>query len=483
MIPLTPKYWPVIGRVPLLPNRIYRGVWSPASEFSPLDLASLTHWWIGTERLYSSPTAIDNTVRANDGTLTSGAWSSDVPAALSEVLSSSLDLNGVDTAGVQVVGYGTTLNGRTALTISFWMKQRELNIFDYYLTASMDANTDIRIYNFVDNAMYIEVGTGTDARGVLASYPSLITADTWAHLCLVYDGAATGNANRLKFYIDGVLMTLDFGATTIGSDLGVWDGTAFLQIGSFNAGTNPLDGKISDVRFYSVAKDAAAVLALSTGTDDQTSILDRWPLNDPATNLVDTNPIPDWRSHLGEQLLETTNRPVLDADAVNGFDAPYFDGVNDKLVYTGSLSGTTHGGAVTEIRTGPTPFAAARTIWAVSNTSNDDYLRLCTDATGKVFIESDIGGVVTKVTGNTILAPETNYTITVTSTGTAWAIWVDDIAQTLTVTGSNSGNWISDIASRNRFSTACLVLSGGASDFYEGHIAEMFFVDDEADAA
>jgi hypothetical protein len=67
---------------------------------------------------------------------------------------------------------------------------------------------DITFYYDTSNAFFLQVNNGGDG-GAWVSYGS----NDWLHLTVVYDGTQTGNANRLKFYINGDLQTLTFGYT------------------------------------------------------------------------------------------------------------------------------------------------------------------------------------------------------------------------------------------------------------------------------
>jgi hypothetical protein len=61
------------------------------------------------------------------------------------------------------------------------------------------------------NVFYIEMGQGKFA--VLSSMRSYITQASWHHIAVVYDGSGSTNADKLKLYIDGQLMTLSFTGT------------------------------------------------------------------------------------------------------------------------------------------------------------------------------------------------------------------------------------------------------------------------------
>ncbi len=85
----------------------------------------------------------------------------------------------------------------------------------------------------------------------------LATLNTWVHIAVVFDGTATGNANRLKIYVNGALQTLTFPgtipATTTAS-------TNPLRLGKYDVGTgNSWTGRMDEARFWNVARTAAEI--------------------------------------------------------------------------------------------------------------------------------------------------------------------------------------------------------------------------------
>ena len=80
---------------------------------------------------------------------------------------------------------------------------------------------------------------------------------------MVFDGSQSGNANRLKFYLNGTLQTLaDSGtipATTGNISSNFWIG------GSPDSGIRHLNGLIDDVRVYDRALTAGEISTLAGG--------------------------------------------------------------------------------------------------------------------------------------------------------------------------------------------------------------------------
>jgi hypothetical protein len=86
------------------------------------------------------------------------------------------------------------------------------------------------------------------------SVGSLISIGSWLHVVFTYDGTQTGNANRLKLYVNGVQKTLSF-AGTIPSTTP--SNTNKFTIGKETDGVQrAFFGKIDDVRVFTTNIDS-----------------------------------------------------------------------------------------------------------------------------------------------------------------------------------------------------------------------------------
>jgi len=86
---------------------------------------------------------------------------------------------------------------------------------------------------------------------------STITSNNkWTHLFVVFDGSGTGNAERLKCFIDGEQVTLSF-TGTINSTTGTVSATDY-TLG--RGRSNYLDGGISNFKIYKRALSARRIL-------------------------------------------------------------------------------------------------------------------------------------------------------------------------------------------------------------------------------
>lgn len=172
------------------------------------------------------------------------------------------------------------------LTVTAWTKQStaaRIIIAEGMVSASTDGWV---IQTAIGDATAIWFFMGSS--GAIAKSPTgVLSSSVLHHFAWVYDGSATGNANRIKLYIDGVQQTLTFTGTVPSS---IASNTDAMMIGKYSGGS-PMAGSIRDVRFYNVAKSAAEIAAIynqaSTPTTiDRTGLLAGYWCEDEAGTTV-----------------------------------------------------------------------------------------------------------------------------------------------------------------------------------------------------
>lgn len=89
---------------------------------------------------------------------------------------------------------------------------------------------------------YVSDGSGDTYGSVSAG----LVVSKWYHFAFTYDGAGTGNAGRLKVYINGVLQTLTFTGTIPAAS---GNPTTLLSIGSKNAASTYFSGYLDGIIF------------------------------------------------------------------------------------------------------------------------------------------------------------------------------------------------------------------------------------------
>lgn len=94
---------------------------------------------------------------------------------------------------------------------------------------------------------------------------STITGDTsrFHYVALIYDGTATGNANRLKMRFDNQPVALNFGATTVGASIAA--GARYLYWATDN--TNFFGGDLAEVLVFSRALSGAECAGVESYLD------------------------------------------------------------------------------------------------------------------------------------------------------------------------------------------------------------------------
>ena len=121
-------------------------------------------------------------------------------------------------------------NGASQLTWCAWMKRSASNSL-MTLMQFENADNDISCELWSDGNLYLEIGNGSNQYATLSN-----SSTNWQHVSMVYNGTLTGNSERLKCYINGVIQSLSYNGT-IQSTAGTAT-TLYLGYTSPNAGPN-----------------------------------------------------------------------------------------------------------------------------------------------------------------------------------------------------------------------------------------------------
>ena len=158
----------------------------------------------------------------------------------------------------------TYLANITQFTMSAWMK-RNLSNSIVIIGQIQSITNDIAFELFNDGRAYFEVGNGSNSYGYVSN-----NSTNWQQLTMVFDGGATTNENRLKGYINGVLVTLTF-IGTIPATTGTINTN--LNIGAYIPSSYYSNGNISQVSIYNRALTAQEVLQNFNATKNRYNIL------------------------------------------------------------------------------------------------------------------------------------------------------------------------------------------------------------------
>lgn len=133
------------------------------------------------------------------------------------------------------VADNATLDFVSAFSLSVWIKQTAL-VADQVIAAKWTYQTQGSWVLQADNAnsdelqLIIATSLGDSGTTLARTSDANLVAGTWYHLVMIYDGSQTGNANRLKFYVNNVQKTLTFAGTIPAS---LQNSTADFNLGKF----------------------------------------------------------------------------------------------------------------------------------------------------------------------------------------------------------------------------------------------------------
>ena len=173
----------------------------------------------------------------------------------------SLDFDG----GSQSINCGnvSALTSSSSFTISGWFTQTTLNQYRMLFGQSGGVSSIVGVYTYTDGNMYVDLRNGSSTYGYF-DYSTVISADTWFHLAMVFDGSGASNSDRLKLYINNLEMTLTYNATIpTSTSSSVLD----FNIGIIAGYSYEWLGKMAQVAVFETSLSAAQITALyNSGT-------------------------------------------------------------------------------------------------------------------------------------------------------------------------------------------------------------------------
>lgn len=397
-------------------------------------------------------------------------WSSDRPAALAGVVDGSFVFDMTDD---KIVSRNTTGFPTTTGSISGWFRTSQSGGF-FVIAGTMTNNGWSDGFGLVkmpnDKLRFYVNGYTTN----YAESDAVINDGEWHHAVGSWDGT------NIKLYIDGVLQA------TTDTFTGTVTHHSVLTIGA-DPVSDYWSGKLCDVRVYSDGLSLSQAVELAAGSEatGDTPVA-QWKLGDgPQTPVTDGDPILEFRSKdtYRWQAIQSTqaNRPEYEATGIGGRGSLVFDGSNDCLSVADDTDTGTSGCLTWVAR--PSALSGDHVVVSSADVAAaNKYFHSGFDSAGKVYVETNVSGTTTRVTGNTVCSTGNDYVVTISSTGSAWSITVNGVAQTLTVTGSNTGNWFGDVSGRDNVVLGALVTSGGTSKLLNGLLGEVVLCTDNTKA-
>jgi hypothetical protein len=179
---------------------------------------------------------------------------------------------------------GTDLAGTNKLSYSLWFNTDEFtnsqgNGWDLIGTYGGTTGADyqgLSINHWYDGNWYIYAEyhgsfSGNAYGGISQANLGTTATGTWYHMVVVYDGTATGNANRLKIYLNGVQKTFDSFSGTIASTISYGDHPTYIGRPSYGSTYQKnFNGKIDEVTIWKRALTDDEVLGLYNGGEGAT---------------------------------------------------------------------------------------------------------------------------------------------------------------------------------------------------------------------
>ena len=408
--------------------------------------------------------------------------------------------------------------GTGDFTIECWAKRRLDSAAHVILSKGAAAGASYQLRITAGDA--VEAIARDTASQVTHTTTTLLNDTDWHHI--VWVGDRSGNS---IIYIDGVLAS---GGTELMSGVNLnMDNADALEIGRDRAGTAYGDGDIARVRIWKgralAAIDAAylynsggGLLHSDLGSSLETSLVAAYDMIEASGNAVDrvnaytgtdtatvtaadgpgvgtpvnNDMIRQWNDRsLNARVLEQATiakRPLYIASAINSLPGIRFDGTDDflRLVENYFLKGV---GTVVVAYQLTAAVQDDQTLFSVSDQATNvhriSFRGYNVAATPQINIIQTDNDTADNVRGSTAIVAATTYIAVFSSSGTAYTLRVNGVAETKAViTGADTGDWFSDLTGADNAVLGALV-SNSEQDHLKGDIAEVAVFDHELTAA
>jgi hypothetical protein len=153
----------------------------------------------------------------------------------------------------------TILKSQSKLTLAGWVYRNATGTTQVF-GSSKNGNNRFAIYAYIDNNIYWIANNGGNGFGTSAT-PA---GGAWHHFCQVFDGTQTGNANRLKGYLNGTQVTLGFVGTVQSATSSNVDIEAF-TINYAQSTPEYGNGRYCEIGVWHEALTAAEIASLAKG--------------------------------------------------------------------------------------------------------------------------------------------------------------------------------------------------------------------------
>lgn len=216
------------------------------------------------------------------GTITNGSYIGSHQAADTSGCGKAVTIS---SSGRITTGDVTQLNNASKFTLEAQFKYNAtVGTYTTIMRKSTALNNRIMVHiGPSNNSIHLVVGNGDNSYGVTGA--NAVSPGTWYHIAVVFDGTQSGDANRLKLYLNGVQQNLSFSPEDIPAS------TSSTNTAPFIAGGEPscchLNGTIDEVRVWNTALLADTITAwkdksLGSCHPNIANLVVYWPLNNNA---------------------------------------------------------------------------------------------------------------------------------------------------------------------------------------------------------
>ena len=153
----------------------------------------------------------------------------------------------------------TILKSQSKITLCGWIYRNAAGTTQVF-GSSKNANHRFAIYPYIDNITYWIANNGGNGFGTSAAPAGA----AWSHLAQVFDGTQTGNANRLKCYVNGIAQTLSFVGTVLSTSTANAD-VEDIRINYAQSTPEYGNGRYSEIGVWHEPLTAAEIASLAKG--------------------------------------------------------------------------------------------------------------------------------------------------------------------------------------------------------------------------
>ena len=161
-------------------------------------------------------------------------------------------------------GQVSIFNSATAITMSGWFKQDTLDTENLMLGTVITTSSCCTIYTWSDGNMYIHIADGANSHGSF-DYSTVITAQEWFHMAVVYDGTGVTDADKVKLYINNNPITLSFSANPIPTSLPATQSDFYIGSSATYTATQGWNGEINNTAVWNSALNEDQILTIYNG--------------------------------------------------------------------------------------------------------------------------------------------------------------------------------------------------------------------------